>query len=73
MFQIENGMKILSLNNLTHVIDGLMRIGHGEECSYSVESSCTEEKIPKTISEVINSAARNSLKLLSRLMASLVA
>ena len=72
MFQIERGMKILSLNNLTHIIDGLMDIGHGEDCSYVVESSCTEEKIPKTISEVINSAARNSIKHLSRLMASLV-
>ena len=71
MFQVEKGKKILSLNNLTHIMDGLMEIGHGEDCSYTVESSCTEEKIPKTISEVINSAARNSIKLISRLMTTL--
>ena len=71
MFQVEKGKKIFSLNNLTHIMDGLMEIGHGEDCSYTVESSCTEEKIPKTISEVINSAARNSIKLISRLMTTL--
>ena len=69
MFQIEKGMKILSLNNLTNIIDGLMDIKNGEDCSYRVESSCTEEKIPKTISEVIGSAARNSFKLIARFMA----
>ena len=72
MFQIERGMKILYLNNLTHITDGLMDIEHGKDCSYSVKSSCTEENIPKNISEVMSSAARNSIKLLSRLMSSLV-
>ena len=72
MFQIERGMKILYLNNLTHITDGLMDIEHGKECSYSVESSCTEEKVPKNFSEVMSSAARNSIKLLSRLMSTLI-
>ena len=62
-------MNVLSLNNLTNIIDGLVDIKHGKDCSYGVESSCEEEKIPKTISEVIGSAARNSFKLIARFMA----
>ena len=65
-------MKIVSLNNLTNIIDSLMDIEHGKECSYSVKSSCIDDKILKTLLEVINSVARNSIKPLLHLMTSLV-
>ena len=46
-----------------------MDIKHCKDCSYSIQSNCMEEQIPMTISEVIGSAARNSIKLLARIMA----
>ena len=62
LFIIE--IKIVSLNNLTDIIEGLMKTLSTARNVHTVTTSCTYDKIPKTISEVINSAARNSIKLL---------